>query len=46
MAMKPQRAHHNVPTKLISALLFLFALNAPAITRYVDLNNPSPAPPV
>ncbi len=31
--------------KAIPAILALFTLNAPAITRYVDLNSPSPTPP-
>ena len=31
--------------KLISALLALISLNAAAVTRYVDLNSPSPTPP-
>jgi hypothetical protein len=31
--------------KLIPALLALISLNAAAVTRYVDLNSPSPTPP-
>lgn len=31
--------------KLISALLALVSLNAPAVTHYVDLNSPSSTPP-
>lgn len=31
--------------KLIPALLALISLNASAVTRYVDLNSPSPTPP-
>ncbi len=32
-------------SKLILALLALISLNAAAVTRYVDLNSPSPTPP-
>jgi hypothetical protein len=43
---QPQSAKHvkQLP-KLMPMALVLFALNAPAVTRYVDLNSPNQTPP-